>query len=281
MALTVEQVSYFETFGFLKFTGLFADEADELTRRFDGLWSAHGGGHQGKEHDHERRSVLMQFVDRDEYLSGLLDDPRIEGATASLLGDDFNYMGGSGNYYVGDSQWHSDSQDSKYTSIKLAFYLDPLTADTGCLRVIPGSHKIGDRFADALQSSVQREQRLPTPNLWGVEGKDVPATALETEPGDVLLFDQRVKHASFGGSTMRKMMTMNFENRYAEEDLPELREKMGGMVRHWVEQSYGDVMIATAGPERMRHLEQRLANDSHLMGLVAKARQEMDEPARG
>ena len=226
--------------------------------------------------------MLMPFVDRDEYLSALMDDPRIEGAIASLLGGDFNYMGGSGNYYVGDTQWHSDSHsDSKYTSIKLAFYLDPLAKDTGCLRVIPGSHMIGDRFADSLHPMFQPERGLPKPDLWGVEGKDVPALPLETEPGDVLLFDQRIKHASFGGNTMRKMMTMNFENRYAEEDLPELRDKIGGMARHWVERSYGEVMVDTAGPQRMRHLEQRLANDGHLAGLVAKAREEMDEPARG
>ena len=30
----------------------------------------------------------------------------------------------------------------------------------------------------------------------------------------------------------------------------------------------------------MRHLEQRLAHDDHLPALVAKARQDMDEPNR-
>ena len=28
----------------------------------------------------------------------------------------------------------------------MAMYLDPVTVDTGCLRVIPGSHNIGDVF---------------------------------------------------------------------------------------------------------------------------------------
>lgn len=282
MGLAEQQVRYFETFGFLKLAGLFADEADELIRRFDALWKAHGSGHDGKEHDHERRSMLFQFIERDEYFSALLDDPRIEGTIASLLGDDFNYASGSGNYYVGDTQWHSDNySDSRYTTIKLAFYLDPLTEDTGCLRVVPGSHKFGDRFAGALDPVFRNERRLPKPDLWGIEGKDVPATPLETEPGDVLLFNQAIKHASFGGNTMRKMMTMNFENRYAEEDLPKLREKIGGMARHWADRSYLDVMVDTAGPGRMRHLEQRLANDGHLAALAAKAHEEMDEPPRG
>ena len=52
------------------------------------------------------------------------------------------------------------------------------------------------------------------------------------------------------------------------------------MVRFWAERAYGDAMIRTAGPGRMRHLEQRLANDDHLPDLVRQARDEMSEPSR-
>ena len=38
----------------------------------------------------------------------LIDDPRIHALATTLLGDDFNYMGSDGNYYVGDTGWHSD-----------------------------------------------------------------------------------------------------------------------------------------------------------------------------
>ena len=92
-----------------------------------------------------------------------------------LLGDDFNYMGSDGNYYVGDTPWHSDGWHSGVRHIKIAFYLDPLTRNTGCLRVIPGSHKIGDAFAEALHKDVRN-----SPTTWGIENKDVPAIALET-----------------------------------------------------------------------------------------------------
>ena len=282
MGLTEQQVTFFDTFGYLAFPGLFADEADTIIDRFEAVWRDHGGGHDGNPHDHERRSVLMQFVDRDEYLSALLDDPRIEGAMSSLLGDDFNYMGGSGNYYVGDTHWHSDFYtETRYTSIKLAFYLDPLTRDTGCLRFIPGSHRYGDAFGDALQPVAQQPRQSQGPELWGVAATDIPCVAMETQPGDMLIFNQRIKHASFGGGGRRRMMTMNFEERYAEGDLPELREKIAGTARHWVESSYGDAMVRTAGPGRMKHLEQRMAHDGHLAALVAKAREEMLEPARG
>ena len=76
------------------------------------------------------------------------------------------------------------------------------------------------------------------------------------------------------------MFTMNFQQRYREEDLAALRVDIGKLARFWIERAYGSVMIDTAGPSRMRHLEQRLANDDHLPGLVIEARREKEEPAR-
>ena len=53
------------------------------------------------------------------------------------------------------------------------------------------------------------------------------------------------------------------------------------MARFWAERAYGETMLATAGPERMVHLEQRLANDGHLVELVREVKKKMSEPARG
>ena len=77
------------------------------------------------------------------------------------------------------------------------------------------------------------------------------------------------------------MYTMNFSERYPEDKLPELREVLGQEARFWIDRIHGEAMVRTAGPNRMVHLEQRMANDGHLPGLVAKAREEMSEPARG
>ena len=132
MKLTEQQLAYFDTFGFLKFPGLLAEEVERISEAFGETWRSVGGGHDGRPHDHERRSALVPFIDRTEYLSALLDDPRIEGIAASLLGDDFNYSGSDGNYYVGDTKWHSDGYvGRKYLSVKMAFYLDrlPVTLD--------------------------------------------------------------------------------------------------------------------------------------------------------
>ena len=77
------------------------------------------------------------------------------------------------------------------------------------------------------------------------------------------------------------MFTINFSERYRDEDIDRLREEIGGLAGFWTETAYGEKMVETASPQRMVHLEQRMANDDHLPELVAKAREEMLEPSRG
>ena len=77
------------------------------------------------------------------------------------------------------------------------------------------------------------------------------------------------------------MFTMNFQQRFREEDIGELRDDVATKARFWVEAPYGEALVRTASPERMVHVEQRLANADHLPALAAKAREEMDEPSRG
>jgi ectoine hydroxylase-related dioxygenase (phytanoyl-CoA dioxygenase family) len=276
MTLSEQQIRFFELFGYLSFPGLMVDRVEAITREFEAIWAARGGGHHGQPHDDQRRSCVVQFIDQSEYLSSLLDDPRILAIGSSLLGDDFNYMGSDGNYYVGDTGWHSDGRHLHGRHLKIAFYLDPLTRDTGCLRVIPGSHLPGDRYSDRLHDEIKRSEEL-----WGIHGRDMPAVAFETQPGDLVCFNHNLKHAAFGGGTRRRMFTMNLCQRYPEERLEELRQYISGAARFWVERKYGEAMVRTAGRERMRHLEQVMANDGHLTELSRQARTRMAEPSRG
>jgi hypothetical protein len=276
LKLTPQQLAFFNTFGFLAFPGLLKDRIDEIIREFEAIFAKRGGGHAGQPHSGKQRSCIVPFPDQSEVLSSLLDDPRIHGIAASLLGDDFNFMPSDGNYYAGDTGWHSDGWHPQTLHIKIAFYLDPLTRDTGCLRVIPGSHRIGDAFAEALNRGIY----ACTEN-WNLHGREVPAVALETVPGDILVFNHNTKHAAFGGSGWRRMFTMNLCQRYPEERLHELREYLSGVSRFWVERAYGEIMMNTAGPQRMRHLEQVMANDGHIAGLSRQARETMAEPSRG
>jgi ectoine hydroxylase-related dioxygenase (phytanoyl-CoA dioxygenase family) len=276
--LSEQQLARFHTFGFLAFPGLLADRIADITEEFEAIWAAHGGGHNGRAHDGTARSCSVQFIDQNVYLSTLLDDPRIHGIAADILGEDFNYMGSDGNFYTGDTRWHSDGYGGRGgpLHIKIAFYLDALTGETGALRVIPGSHRVGEPFADELQRSIRTSAES-----WGLEGSQIPAIALATTPGDILVFNHDLKHAAFGGSQRRRMFTMNCCQRYPDDKLQDLRDYMAGGARFWVERAYNETIIRTANPGRMRHLEQCLANDGHLAELSRKAREQMAEPARG
>jgi ectoine hydroxylase-related dioxygenase (phytanoyl-CoA dioxygenase family) len=144
------------------------------------------------------------------------------------------------------------------------------------LRVIPGSHLRDTPYADTLMEKIGRSQ-----DEWGLAGDEVPAVALETNPGDIVLFNHNTKHAAFGGGKRRRMFTINTCERYPESRLQELRDYVGGAARFWVDRAHGEKMVATADAERMRHLEQVRANDGHLAALSAAARERMSEPSRG
>ena len=277
MQLSAQQISFMETFGYLSFSGLLDDCIEEITAAFEAVWQRHGGGHDGKKHDGSARSCIVPFIDQSEYLSALLDDGRIDGIFTSLLGDDYQYLGSDGNYYVGDTGWHSDGGWPRpIVYYKMALYLDPLTRDTGALRVIPGSHRYGEGYAEEVERQIRQSQ-----DHWGIAGSQVQAVVLETRPGDVAVFHQGTKHSAWGGGQHRRMFTINCTLKHEEEQLDLMRKEVSAFARFWMDQVYGETMLRTAGPARMRHLEQPLANQDHLPALAAQARAERAEPSRG
>jgi len=281
--LTSQQQAFMDTFGYLAFPGLLKDTSETIIKEFEAVWTERGGGHGGRPHDGKRRSAMVPFIDQSEYLSSLLDDPRVTGIFSSLLGEDFNYLGSDGNFYVGDTSWHSDLDweggslgTPRLKYFKMAVYLDPLTRSSGALRVIPGSHHFGDRYAEGLQKQIRSSQ-----DLWGVTGAEVPAISLETTPGDVVVFNFATKHSAWGGGQRRRMFTINATGHYPLEDVVYLKNFISGAARFWIESVYGERMLRTATPERMIHLRQSLENQGHLSEEVRKAKLTMTEPARG
>lgn len=269
MALTEQQRAFFETFGFLVFRGMVTEDLPWIYEGFDQIFSQ-----LPEKHDGMRRTIAG--TDSSEKLCRLLDHPKVVEVASSLMGDDFNYLGGDANYYVGDTGWHSDGWHDVGLYVKMAFYLDPVTVNTGCLRVIPGSHWIGNDWVSRLRQVNRPEQN------FGISGSDVPAYALESQPGDVVVFNHNLHHAAFGGSSQRRMFTLNLCRRASTAaELQELRGFINGAARFWVEHTHSDVMKQTASPERMRHLEQVIANEDELPALVQKAKATMAEPARG
>ncbi len=270
MELSQQQRDCFETFGYLVLPGLVSEEVSWIIEEFEAVFQ-----NRGVVHDGSKRSVVVPFIDQREKLSTLLDNPKVHGLISGLLGDDFNYLGGDGNYYTGDTSWHSDGWHDVGKFLKVALYLDPVSSTTGCLRVIPGTHKVD------IQDWNPRKARN-SQELWGIAQNEVPAIALESKPGDVVAFNHNLMHASFGGNSRRRMFTLNCSQRAKNEaEIEDLERFIAGAARFWVDHVHSDIMRDTASPQRMVHLEQAMAHEGHLPALSAKARAEAAEPARG
>lgn len=271
MPSPAQQKQFFETFGFLILPGLLVNDIGWITEEFEAVFADRGIVHDGT-----KRSCVVPFIDQRAALCTLLDHPALVEIAGTLLGEDFNYLGGDGNYYTGDTGWHSDGWHDVGEFVKVALYLDGVTRETGCLRVIPGSHRrqITDEWA-ARKAGAAAE-------LWGMEQRDVPHVALESTPGDVVVFNHNLMHAAFGGDTRRRMFTLNL-CRHCEtpEEIKDLENFIAGGARFWIDHTYSELMRETASPARHIHLRQVMEHEAHLPALAAEARARMTEPARG
>jgi ectoine hydroxylase-related dioxygenase (phytanoyl-CoA dioxygenase family) len=211
--LTRQQLSFYETFGFLKLPGLFRDEIDDIASAFESVFADETHPrmeYYAELHGERRRIMIPKFVDKSPVLDALKTDPRILGTVAALLGPAFEYAESDGNLLDCDTSWHCDVYGSPLESrhLKLAFYLDPVAADSGALRMIPGTCHFRETFATTLR------RRLADPNeiaaQFGVDAIDIPYWPVATEPGDVVALDFRTLHASFFGTERRRLFTMNF-----------------------------------------------------------------------
>ena len=256
--MTRAHQSLFEAFGFAVMPQLFAAEGiATISRAFDEVMLAERDGQPfaGRE-----RQVVTDWFRRHPDVGYLEKDPRILAPIKDLLGNDAALEDGNdGNYYVGDTGWHPDlgwdaaipgGENDPYRlagnltrhycpSIKVAFYLDPVDRHSGCLRVIPGSHrnplhdklwslhldiparasklehvgpKLEQMWRQATGSDDGSEILLADPdfNHFHLPPAEVPCCALESNPGDVVFFSHQLWHASFGGRSGRRMFTLNF-----------------------------------------------------------------------
>jgi hypothetical protein len=200
--LSATQLHHYRTFGFIALRKLFSIEEVEILRSEYESELDHVYAHQP--FTGEKRYWTMMLHPRTPLYASLLEDERFCSVAEQLYGEDVIGIGTDANRYVGDTRWHPDhaaDPTADCFGVKFAFYLDPVGATTGALRLIPGSH---DRpFHEELHNSLKSRQ-------LGVA--DVPAHVCDAEPGDVIAFDMRCWHASHGGRTGRRMSTCVYYN---------------------------------------------------------------------
>lgn len=177
---------HFETFGYVVLRGYFDPEplSAEVDRSLGDAFVGDGVLTTGAARNWFRYVPLMcertplslalaeQLVDT---ARDLLSSPVLPGRS-------------KGTEYHGLTAWHRDA-DGPPRSIGVLCYLDGLDRHTGALQVIPGSQHPG--YGGFIQAYLDSQGH-------------VPAISVETSPGDALVIDERLFHASSGGVVRRQ-----------------------------------------------------------------------------
>jgi hypothetical protein len=251
--ITAQQKTFFETFGFLRIPAACSADIAWITAEFEAAWKARTDLKQ-----EGKASFPITMIAASPRLTSLINHAAVLDAADALLGSGWSCYGGDGNLFAGDTGWHSDCEPDQWQfkstvrHVKIVWYLDPTMASTGALRVVPGSHHHGDRYCELVQQGLVGEGHVLN------SGAQVPAHAIETSPGDLVVFDHRLKHASFGGGNRRRMFCINL---FGPMHDPVEREAVVSIMRQYRDQQKINWLqgpgwvdwIATMTPEQKRH----------------------------
>ena len=203
--LSHQQILHFRTFGYVTLLGLLTPaEAAALRQEVTGaLADAFGqiatepddlGGISGD-------YLPLAAIRAPFSLALIADDPRTFGASAELLGGPTVPCTGIATCFTGDSTWHT-RQGPDIGGVTFWADLEPRSAATGALRLVPGSH-LPD-FERRL-----REYRAAEPAASGFGHWEWPHVVAETEPGDVVAFHAHLLNCARGG-TPRLSWTIDY-----------------------------------------------------------------------
>ena len=199
--ITTQQISLFDTFGFIKIEGFLKDEVELISNEFDRLMNDRYG-----QLDPSKPYLYPQFADNSELLTGLLGNEKICKAAQQLCGDDYIYRGSDGSIFREGSPWHRDCL-MRVKSVKMLVYLEKNTFKSGPFCAIPGSHFVDDMFSAKLTEALMwpeppvlggfdEKHVFPPGNNPKIVGqnKQIPYCRLDTRPGDVIIFNHNLIH---------------------------------------------------------------------------------------
>jgi Phytanoyl-CoA dioxygenase (PhyH) len=203
--LTHQQILHFRTFGYVTLPGLLSpgeaatlrqEVADALTDAFGRLPTEPNdlGGISG---DYLPLAVNHAPLS----LALIADDTRTFGSSAELLGGPTVPSVGIATCFTGDSTWHT-RLGPDLGGVTFWADLEPRTAETGALRLIPGSHL--PEFERRLWEYCRAE-----PAASGFEPWEWPHVVVETQPGDVVAFHAHLMNCAQGG-TPRLSWTIDY-----------------------------------------------------------------------
>jgi hypothetical protein len=191
-SLNPAQKRFYEENGYLfPLPALDQTEVRTLRGRFEGLCAREGG--RLSRSTNTRPHLLLTWLD------ALIRDPRILDPVESILGPDilcwasgfFAKAPGDGTFV----SWHQDATYwglSSHDVVTAWIALSPSHRESGCLRVIPGSHKsqVNHRDTFAADNLLSRGQEI------AVEVDQSRAVDLLLQPGEMSLHHVLIVHGS-------------------------------------------------------------------------------------
>jgi len=196
--LTTGQVDHFRTFGFVVLRGYLDDQAAMLCAETDAaIRDAYAATYDERVIDGISGHYLPMASRLTPVSAALVcDDPRLIDAAQQLLDGPVIPECPEGILYFAEAGWHTDDGIG-VRGVKFAAYFDELTAGSGALRLVPGSHhpEQGARLA----AYSRRQMPVRSDAEAAAYQASFPGYVAATAPGDVIAFDLHTWHASIGG----------------------------------------------------------------------------------
>jgi hypothetical protein len=196
--LTIAQADHFATFGFAVLRGFLAGRAAALRAEADAaIRDAYAATYDERVIDGISGHYLPMASRLTPVSASLVcDDPRFIDVAEQVLGGPVIPECPEGVLYFAEAGWHTDDGIG-VRGVKFAAYFGQLTAASGALRLVPGSHhpEQGARLA----GYERRQPRVRTDADAAAYRASIPGHVAATSPGDVIAFDLHTWHASFGG----------------------------------------------------------------------------------
>ena len=167
------------------------EEIQEMRRQLEAFEAKSGGALRGT--NRFKNHLLFKW------LSDLIRSPKILDAIEGLIGP--NLLVWSTDWWIKEAQsskfvsWHQDSQYWGLDTRKLVTVwvaLSPSTMESGCMRVLPGSH-LGP---DLPHNETFHDDNMLTRGQQIEDIDETLAVNLEVDTGKAVIFAYRIAHAS-------------------------------------------------------------------------------------